>query len=591
MKDKAPKWLEHLSIPSSKYEAWKQSSNGDESVLAYALKKGLVDEAAYLKWARNHYELPSLKSDYFNEDPDFEFWGQIRTVSNWGPHMVPLCEWDGHVFVACLEPDPDIHWSFPVQYVLAPQSGLETLWQNLSFYDEKSFTGIPPIPSDQAPAIETEGSQGAPPPPVASEPKEAAPVSAGAKVIPLGGPPPLRPPTGPVAPVEPAVVAEAPAPASVPEQPAAVAEAPGQPEPSPVEAAVEVPTEDQSDVAISMDDLADSMGDLAADSDAAEMDATQVKASSEESDIEIPEGMEFDLDSVESEEPALEGLADAAESDEGGEAPEGFEMPEGMELDLGSNDDDDSTPEGIEVSADNESEDLIPEGLEIAMQPEEKPAIQQPAPPAPKGASNPAVPALQEDTDEPNEASPIPLKPKPATISSTDGVEEKTGGAVHEMTNGIITLDAPESLESCKNLDEAFAWAFEQSKAQFDKSMVLKIEADNFRGWKWDKNWRKQSAKRYPLDKPSVFRITFKSKLPYHGFVAKSDVNRDFFSDWGFQELPEHVTAIPIIVDGTNLATLVFTGTKNANTQQALNLAERLSIQLRDYLRENIGAA
>lgn len=124
-------WVASLNISEQQWTSWKSQVAEGESITFWALKNNHLDQQAYLIWARDHYQLPSLNNDFFNLEPDREFFSQISSVANWSEKLIPLRQWDNTVYVAVVEPIPDLKWSFPVQYILAPAEGLSRYWQCL----------------------------------------------------------------------------------------------------------------------------------------------------------------------------------------------------------------------------------------------------------------------------------------------------------------------------------------------------------------------------------------------------------------------------------------------------------------------------
>ncbi len=141
MKNDKP-WVEDLSISANDYANWANQVSADESVTFWALKHNKIEKNQYFEWARNHYELLSLTSDYFQQPANQDLWQQIKSVANWSVNMVPLTQWDGVIFIGCVEPT-ETNWSFPVQFVLAEPHSLEKYWIEL----QKEITEVAPVDS------------------------------------------------------------------------------------------------------------------------------------------------------------------------------------------------------------------------------------------------------------------------------------------------------------------------------------------------------------------------------------------------------------------------------------------------------------
>lgn len=154
-------WVKALNINISDLEQWKLELPKEQSLTFWCLEKGKLKLYEYLKWAQNHYQLPILNTDYFTNSPDQGLWLNIQSVANWSAHMLPLAEWDGVIFIGCVEPHTDITWSFPVRYVLASPHDLKKRWQELQVEEETleppeglqlaPLAQKTPIPEEEAP--------------------------------------------------------------------------------------------------------------------------------------------------------------------------------------------------------------------------------------------------------------------------------------------------------------------------------------------------------------------------------------------------------------------------------------------------------
>lgn len=164
-------WVTALQIDEGTFASWIAKVPKHESVTFWCLDKGHLRLNDYFNWAMNHYGLPLLGSDYFGTPANRDLWSKIQSVANWSPELLPLEEWDGTIFVACVEPPEDIRWSFPVQYILASPRDLKLQWERLNaeptvvsarhIVDETTSPGIAPPPVQPPPAL-------APPPPIPS---------------------------------------------------------------------------------------------------------------------------------------------------------------------------------------------------------------------------------------------------------------------------------------------------------------------------------------------------------------------------------------------------------------------------------------
>lgn len=139
-------WVKALGIPEEDYQQWCSGSPADESVTYSCLREGRIPVDGYLEWARDHYGLAILRSEFFLKPANSALFDKLKNVSNWSREFVPIHEWDGVIFVACVEPT-DAEWSYPVQQVLATPEDLQKYWDKLnptSAFPPRPTTPLPP---------------------------------------------------------------------------------------------------------------------------------------------------------------------------------------------------------------------------------------------------------------------------------------------------------------------------------------------------------------------------------------------------------------------------------------------------------------
>lgn len=161
-----PAWAKALQIPKASLDEWLTVAPVEESFTFWCLFSGRLPLESYFAWAVDHYGLALLQSDYFKQTPNHELWKQIQTVANWSPWMLPIEQWDGVVFIACVEPPTDMQWSFPVAFVLAEPNQLEQHWQKLISHSDIAATTPAAAPSTAPAAAAPSDSTAATPPPV-----------------------------------------------------------------------------------------------------------------------------------------------------------------------------------------------------------------------------------------------------------------------------------------------------------------------------------------------------------------------------------------------------------------------------------------
>lgn len=121
-------WAQALKVAGQNYSQWNLEAPQDLNFTFWCLETNKINQQEYLSWARDHYELASLNRNYFEKSPDVDLLEKTSAHANWTQWMIPISEWDGVIFVACVEPVQDQDWSFPVQFVLAESSDIKKYW-------------------------------------------------------------------------------------------------------------------------------------------------------------------------------------------------------------------------------------------------------------------------------------------------------------------------------------------------------------------------------------------------------------------------------------------------------------------------------
>lgn len=112
----------------------------------WVLDQGLVNQQQYLEWARDHFGIPVLQDEYFDTKPPLP-----QVSGPWSPWLLPVNEWDGVLFVACVEPPSEPSGPHTMRFVLASP---ETLRRGLELNAENALESAnaepmlsPPLPS------------------------------------------------------------------------------------------------------------------------------------------------------------------------------------------------------------------------------------------------------------------------------------------------------------------------------------------------------------------------------------------------------------------------------------------------------------
>ena len=106
------------------------ADSGSASALFYALDQKLMSETDYFAWAQEVFELPVLRMSFFSDhQADPTVWQKWKKHYTWQSDCLPLSEWDGILYVACLEPK-EFPENIKAVCLLTPPAGLKQMWMN-----------------------------------------------------------------------------------------------------------------------------------------------------------------------------------------------------------------------------------------------------------------------------------------------------------------------------------------------------------------------------------------------------------------------------------------------------------------------------
>lgn len=129
----ATRWSTQFNIQDEMLSGFtREAEAAGADLLQWCLMNGKVPQDGYLDWATRTYELPLVKSDFFTSPPDLELWKKTKELGPWSPTLVPLTEWEGCLFIGCLEPPTDLKLDKRHQFVLASARHLFILWDQLN---------------------------------------------------------------------------------------------------------------------------------------------------------------------------------------------------------------------------------------------------------------------------------------------------------------------------------------------------------------------------------------------------------------------------------------------------------------------------
>lgn len=162
-------WAQPLAVQQTDLDSWSKMVGPSDSLIAWCIKNQKINPDDYLQWARNYYGIPSLTSNFFTTSYNEAFFKSVESMSFWSKDLLPIGEWDGVLFLACVEPQESTPWSFPVQFLLASPTDIEATWLRLTQPSAVEAPALPEMPAglnfDAQPLA-----------PVAETPKESTPV-------------------------------------------------------------------------------------------------------------------------------------------------------------------------------------------------------------------------------------------------------------------------------------------------------------------------------------------------------------------------------------------------------------------------------
>lgn len=120
MKSNYP-WASPLGIKPESIQSWRKECPPDKPFILWLLQNQKINEKQYFLWAKNFYQLPVLKKDFFEKtQPPIALFKKYS--STWPLHALPLTIRKNTLFIACLEPLKDLEPTQRMQFILCPPS-------------------------------------------------------------------------------------------------------------------------------------------------------------------------------------------------------------------------------------------------------------------------------------------------------------------------------------------------------------------------------------------------------------------------------------------------------------------------------------
>lgn len=124
-------WMKPFPLSEEAKKDWEKSKTS-KSLLSYGLKHKLIPRKRYFQWAMEHYQIPFLKTEFFQNQAILSQnkWEKVKDLEEWSSEVVPVCLWEGIVYIGCIEPKRK-KLPFPHRFVLATDLSLKMHWRTL----------------------------------------------------------------------------------------------------------------------------------------------------------------------------------------------------------------------------------------------------------------------------------------------------------------------------------------------------------------------------------------------------------------------------------------------------------------------------
>lgn len=123
-------WLEKFPVDASTY-------SDSLTAIKEFIATGLISEEEYLTWASLHYRLPKVSTDFFTKKLNTQLAKKYK-YDDWNEAYYPIHEWNGVLYVACLEPREDkvLNLNIKLCHVLAPLETMTQHWPAINPLDQ-----------------------------------------------------------------------------------------------------------------------------------------------------------------------------------------------------------------------------------------------------------------------------------------------------------------------------------------------------------------------------------------------------------------------------------------------------------------------
>ena len=136
------KWQEALHISELEYQQWQKQAGSDTSVISWAFENNKIHTEQYFTWAMSYYNIPFLKETFFHHiSINSDLWNRTKKQAKWNKHFLPIYQWQGLTFAACLEPPEEKDKT--IVPILATTEKLQFCWQKIQSFTRSYTTHTP----------------------------------------------------------------------------------------------------------------------------------------------------------------------------------------------------------------------------------------------------------------------------------------------------------------------------------------------------------------------------------------------------------------------------------------------------------------
>lgn len=138
---KAP-WLKPLGLKENEFS---QMPTGEDAAL-WGLKNQVIPELKFSQWVSETYKIPTINPDFFNMPLDFSLLEKFAHLHEWSDHCFPIYLWKDVLFIACLSPEQISMDQQKCCLVAAPYSTMKAAWVRHDTEADKSISVPTPEP-------------------------------------------------------------------------------------------------------------------------------------------------------------------------------------------------------------------------------------------------------------------------------------------------------------------------------------------------------------------------------------------------------------------------------------------------------------